>query len=125
MSCERCGGFMLVETVWHLVEEDSGRGSNTTRCVNCGNFEDSVVRANRALSRLRGHLEQSAVEARSPRAMQPVRLERVEQTEGGIAECPRDLAPPPVGAPSAKPRMPESPCIGPDASVMQIQMRCA
>jgi hypothetical protein len=126
MSCERCGGFMLVETVWRLMEEDSSMGSNTARCVNCGNFEDAVVRANRALSRLRGDLERPSLEARSPRAMQPIRLERVIETEGGIAECPCDRAPGlPVEAPSAKLRMPEFPCNEPHNPVIQIQRRCA
>jgi hypothetical protein len=126
MSCERCGGFMLVETVCHLMEEESRRGNDTARCVNCGNFEDAVVRANRAISRLPGHLENPAVEARSPRAVKPIRLEQVIQTEGSIAECPRDRAPrPPGGAPSAKRRMPESPYAEPDHLVAQTQRRCA
>ena len=126
MSCERCGGFMLVETNWHLMELDSRGGSNTARCVNCGNVEDDIIRANRAISSRPRHLEQHTVELRGPRVMQPIRLEQVIQTEGGIAECPRDRAPdPPVGAPSAKPRMPEFPRIGPHNPAIQIQRRCA
>lgn len=126
MSCERCGGFMLVETVCYLIEEKSRRGIDTARCVNCGNFEDPVVRANRAISRLPSHFEQPTMEARSPRAVQPIRLEQVLQTEGSIAECPRDSAPrPPGGAPSAKARVPDSPYTETDNSVAQTQRRCA
>jgi hypothetical protein len=126
MSCERCGGFMLIETNWHLMELDSREGSSTRRCVNCGNVEDDIIRANRAISSRPRYLDQHTVELRSPRVTQPIRLEQVIQTEGGIAECPRDRAPdPPVGAPSAKPRMPEFLRIEPQNPAIQIQRRCA
>lgn len=126
MSCARCGGFMLVETACHLMEEASRRGIDTARCVNCGNFEDAVVRANRAIARPPSHLEHLTVETRGPRAVQPIRLEQVLQTEGSIAECPRDRAPrPPGGAPSAKPRKAESPYTKTHNPVTETQRRCA
>jgi hypothetical protein len=53
MSCQRCGGFMMVETVGDFPEQESGLLPYTERCVNCGNFEDSIIRANRS-PRVRG-----------------------------------------------------------------------
>ncbi len=48
MSCQRCGGFMVVETVGDFPEQQSRLLPHTERCVNCGNFEDSIIRANRS-----------------------------------------------------------------------------
>lgn len=62
MPCERCGGFMVVEPVGDLPEKESGPGRPAARCVNCGNFEDSIIRANRSslcLSRRFGRLAES------------------------------------------------------------------
>jgi ribosomal protein S14 len=47
MPCVRCGGFMIAETVGALLEKESWPGRSAARCVNCGNFEDSIIRANR------------------------------------------------------------------------------
>jgi hypothetical protein len=47
MSCLRCGGFAVVETMW---DGEAGAGHlwvPQTRCINCGWIEDPVIRANR------------------------------------------------------------------------------
>ena len=59
MSCERCGGLMVVEISCALMETGLRKGIDTTRCVNCGNFEDATIRTNRTSSRLLGHCERS------------------------------------------------------------------
>ena len=46
MLCQRCKGLLIRETFGELRAE-IGRMCLTTRCVNCGCIEDSVVRANR------------------------------------------------------------------------------
>lgn len=56
MSCERCGGLMVVETCCDLIEAESRKGIDTMRCVNCGNFEDAIIRTNRASSRVPRHV---------------------------------------------------------------------
>jgi len=126
MSCKRCGGFMVVEPVWHLKKEESRNGIDTARCLNCGNLEDDVIYANRAISRMPNHCERSTAEVRSPRAIRPIRLERHMQTEGGIVEYPRDTAPrPPQEPPSTEPRMPEFARIAPHNPIIESQRQCA
>ena len=46
MVCQRCSGLLVRETLGGLREE-TGDMDPTTRCINCGYIEDSVVRANR------------------------------------------------------------------------------
>ena len=46
MLCQRCKGLLIRETFEELRAE-IGRICLTTRCVNCGSIEDSVIRANR------------------------------------------------------------------------------
>ena len=46
MVCQRCGGLLVRETFGDLREE-TGCMCPTTRCINCGYIEDSVVHANR------------------------------------------------------------------------------
>ena len=46
MLCQRCKGLLIREAFGELRAE-IGRMCLTTRCVNCGCIEDSVVRANR------------------------------------------------------------------------------
>lgn len=109
MSCERCGGFMVIDTFCDLTEEESRTGIDTIRCLNCGNFEDTIIRTNRASSRVPSHVEPHTVGAGKLSALKPRSLERALQTESVIAECPRGRAPRlPVGAPSAKTRRLES-----------------
>jgi hypothetical protein len=52
MSCERCGGLMVIETICDLMDRESCTGIDATRCLNCGNFEDARIRTNRVISRL-------------------------------------------------------------------------
>ena len=89
MSCERCGGLMVIETFCDLMEEESRTGIETIRCLNCGNFEDTIIRTNRFISRVPRHGEPHTVGTRRLSASQPRSLERAIQTgRGGRAECP-------------------------------------
>jgi uncharacterized Zn finger protein len=51
MVCRRCSGLLVRETFDHLREE-TARLYPTTRCINCGHIEDSVILTNR----LRSHV---------------------------------------------------------------------
>mgnify|MGYP007099590167 CR=1 FL=1 len=103
MSCERCGGLMVIETICDLRKEESRRAIDTTRCLNCGNFEDSLIRANRVISHLPRHVAPHTVGSRRLNAIQRRSLEGAIQTEGVIAQRPRGRAPRlPVAASSAK-----------------------
>lgn len=44
MSCERCGGLMVIETNCELMDRESRKGIDMARCVNCGNLEDVYIR---------------------------------------------------------------------------------
>jgi hypothetical protein len=45
MPCPRCGGFVVVDRSYaHLHGATTDR---PMRCVNCGNYEDAVIDANR------------------------------------------------------------------------------
>jgi hypothetical protein len=102
MSCERCGGLMVIETFCDLREEESRTGIDTTRCLNCGNFEDTIIRTNRVISHLPRHVAPHTVGSRRLSATQPRSLEGAIQTEGSL-ECPRGRGPQTsVAAPSAK-----------------------
>ena len=47
MTCGRCEGFMIVE-ISSVYGEASARSElQRTRCLNCGNVEDSVICLNR------------------------------------------------------------------------------
>ena len=109
MSCERCGGFMVIDTFCDLMEEGSRTGIETIRCLNCGNFEDAIIRTNRASSRVPSHVEPHAVGTGKLSVLKPRSLERATQAESVIAECLRSRAPRlPVGASSVKTRRLES-----------------
>ena len=56
MPCERCGGFMVFDAFCDPQEKESPTGIATTRCLNCGNLEDTIIRANRASSHVQGQL---------------------------------------------------------------------
>lgn len=47
MACRRCGGFMIVELTSAYLEDSAQSESQRTRCLNCGNVEDSVICLNR------------------------------------------------------------------------------
>ena len=126
MSCERCGGLMVIEAICDLMEEESHRGIDTRRCLNCGNFEDSTIRANRVVSRLPRPVTPHIVGARRLSATQPRVLERAIQTDGVIAESPRVRAPRlPIGTPSAKTRRLEPASIERHIQIVQTQRRYA
>ena len=46
MLCQRCRGLLVRET-FDGLSQGAGNLCMTTRCINCGYIEDSVVRANR------------------------------------------------------------------------------
>lgn len=46
MICQRCRGLLVYET-FDDMRNAAGCMCPTTRCINCGYIEDSVVRANR------------------------------------------------------------------------------
>src|SRR6266513_635172 len=103
MSCERCGGLMVIETICELMEAGSRSGIDTTRCLNCGNFEDTIIRANRGMSRLPSQTNPYTVGARGQSVVQPPVLERAIQTHGVIPKYLRSRAPRlPVGVPSSE-----------------------
>lgn len=126
MPCERCGGLMIAESPCDVTDVESPTRSVTTRCLNCGNIDDAVIRANRSASHLPKFGERHFAGARGPRMIQPSRLERVMPMEGVIADCPRDRAPrSPGGAPSTKPQTFESAHSEPLNSVLLPHTRCA
>jgi RNase P subunit RPR2 len=47
MTCGRCGGFMIIEVTSAYPEGSARSESQRTRCLNCGNVEDSVICRNR------------------------------------------------------------------------------
>jgi len=103
MPCERCGGLMVIESICELMEAGSRRGIDTTRCLNCGNFEDTIIRTNRGMFRSPSQTDPHTVGARAQNVVQPPVLERATHTEGAIPKYLRGRAPRlPVGAPSAK-----------------------
>lgn len=105
MFCERCGGLMVIETSYELMEGRSRREFDSTRCLNCGNFEDGTIRTNRAISRFSKQVEPHTVGSGKPSAIQPRAFDRAIQTESVIAESPHGCAPRlPVGPRSAKKR---------------------
>ena len=53
MPCERCGGFMVFDAFCDPQEKEPATG--TTRCLNCGNIEDTIIRTNRASSHVQKH----------------------------------------------------------------------
>lgn len=80
MSCARCGGLTVVEQLSDLLEAESPIEMDAIRCLNCGNFEDAIIRANR-------------VGPIGPRRTARHRLgTRTTSMEGLIAEYPHDHA---------------------------------
>ena len=105
MLCERCGGLMVIETICDLMKEESRRGIDTTRCLNCGNFEDTIIRTNRVIFRLPRQVEPRTVGTRRRSAIQPRPLERAIPADDVISESPRGRAPRlPVEGPSGQTR---------------------
>jgi len=126
MSCERCGGLMVMDTICGFVEKESSTGTDTVRCLNCGNFEDRIIRTNRVISRSPRHVEPHTVGTRRPSSIQPGALERPTRADGTIAENPPGRGPRlPVGTPSAETRTLESVHIEQPTQILQTQRRYA
>ena len=51
MACARSGELMVIDIFFDLMEAESRMGMDTARCLNCGNYEDTIIRTNRARSR--------------------------------------------------------------------------
>jgi uncharacterized Zn finger protein len=126
MSCERCGGLMVIETICDLVEDESRIGADTARCLNCGNFEDRRIRINRASSRVSRYVDPHTVGSSSLSVIQPRALERATQTDGVISKSPRGRTPRlPVGILSAKTRRLEPEHLEQPTQIVQTQRRYA
>ena len=126
MSCERCGGLMVIETICDLVEDKSLRRIETARCLNCGNFEDTRIRNNRAISLMSRHVAPDTVGTRNLSAIQSRAFERATQTDGVIAKSLRGRTPRlPVGIPTAKTRRLEPEHLEQPTQIVQTQGRYA
>lgn len=109
MSCQRCGGLMIVESCCYLMEAEFHKEIGTTRCLNCGNIEDAIIRTNRGFSCSPRPVAPSTVGSRSLNAIQSRALERATQKDDVVAKSPGGRTPRlPVGAPSVKSRRLES-----------------
>ncbi len=53
-SCLRCGGLMVRDFCTDLLNGASGLESTTSRCVQCGDVVDPVIRWNRYLQQAAG-----------------------------------------------------------------------
>jgi len=93
MLCERCGGLMVIETISDLMKEGPRRGIDTTRCLNCGNFEDTIIRTNRVIFSLPRQVEARTVGTRRRSAIQPRPLKRDIPADDVISESSRGRAP--------------------------------
>ena len=93
MSCERCGGLMVIETNCELKDREFRKGIDMARCVNCGNLEDVHIRTNRVILRVPTQVESHTEGAGRSSAIQSRALEQSIHTEGVMAETPRGRAP--------------------------------
>ena len=50
MPCSRCQGLMVAETLFNPSEGVTHTWVPVTRCLNCGNLEDSLIRLARGIS---------------------------------------------------------------------------
>jgi hypothetical protein len=126
MSCERCGGLMVIEIICELMEGESRREFDTRRCVNCGNFEDTRIRNNRVISGVSRQVKHHVAGTRRLNPIQTRPLERDIRTDDVMAESPRVRTPRlPVGAPSAKTRRLEPAHIEQPTQIVQRQKRYA
>ena len=55
MPCKRCGGFMVFDAFCDPQEKEPPTATGTTRCLNCGNIEDTIIRTNRASAHVQRH----------------------------------------------------------------------
>jgi len=47
MMCRRCGGLMVTEPIGDATQLRPFENHQESRCLNCGNIEDSVIQVNR------------------------------------------------------------------------------
>ena len=64
-SCLRCGGLMVRDFCTDLLNGASGLHSTSSRCVQCGDVADPVIRWNR-------YLQQAAGAVREMKTSKPV-----------------------------------------------------
>jgi hypothetical protein len=80
MSCSRCRGLMVAENLFSPSEGVSHTWVSVTRCLNCGNVEDPLIRLARRLPeqlhrrvrpgpQRRGHMDSSVMETGTRVAM--------------------------------------------------------
>jgi uncharacterized Zn finger protein len=109
MSCERCGGLMVIETNCELMDRESRKGIDMARCVNCGNLEDVNIRTNRVMSRVPTQVESHTEGAGRSNTIQSRALAQPIHTERVMAEISRGRIPRlPVGTLSVNTRRRES-----------------
>ena len=87
MLCERCSGLMVLERVGHNYEALSCVDTAVRRCLNCGNRFDAMILANRAIARAQTVGEMRALNETRPRAVQPVRLDRVTPVQAKTTDA--------------------------------------
>jgi hypothetical protein len=46
-ACPRCGGFLVVDTLFDDLGPHWETGDACRRCINCGSIDDAVILANR------------------------------------------------------------------------------
>jgi hypothetical protein len=97
---------MVTETICELMEIGSRSGIDTVRCLNCGNFEDTIIRTNRGIPRVPRQPDPHTVGTSRQGAVQPRGGEQAIQTDGVISKYIRGRAPRlPIGrGPSAETR---------------------
>jgi hypothetical protein len=99
MLCQRCGGLMVVANVRYLVEEEFRKEVETTRCINCGNLEDSVIRSNRTVAHGPSDIEPHAVGTGKSNAVRTDSLDRALPRAGALMERSHSRIPRPPRAP--------------------------
>lgn len=93
MSCERCGGLMVIEAICELMDGGSRKGIDTTRCLNCENFKDTIILTNRDIARFRERHDPHIVGATRQRAAQPSVSQQTIHIGRVISKYPRGRAP--------------------------------
>lgn len=77
MSCSRCQGLMAAETLFSPREGSIHTWLSVTRCLNCGNLEDALIRRARCIS---GGLHRSTRPCPQRRGLWVEELQRPVQT---------------------------------------------
>ena len=125
MVCARCGGLMGIDKFYDLMEQESCIGSEPARCLNCGNVEDQIIRANRPRSPVSRQGRARTVEINRSRTMQLHTSQRARHTEGASRVPPRSCSLSSWGAPSVKSQRFDSASIEQATPMVQTQRRHA